>query len=131
MSSPAGVFRTYFAIVLEKDGLPIEVKACVVGIGVQDVQYFVHHLDLEAVTPERLLVEATTSSGFYVRSLAHDIGAALGCGGHLQHLLRTAIGPYAADLALSQEALQTAEWAEEIIEGNAWIPLDKVVLPFT
>ena len=91
----------------------------------------VHHLELEAAPPDRLLVEATTSSGFYVRSLAHDIGAALGCGGHLQHLLRTAIGPYAADRALSQETLQAAESAEVIIEGEAWIPLDEVALPFT
>ena len=91
----------------------------------------VHHLELEAAPPDQLLVEATTSSGFYVRSLAHDIGAALGCGGHLQHLLRTAIGPYAANRALSQEALQAAESAEVIIEGEAWIPLDDVALPFT
>jgi tRNA pseudouridine55 synthase len=91
----------------------------------------VHHLELEAAPPDRLLVEATTSSGFYVRSLAHDIGAALGCGGHLQHLLRTAVGPYAANRALSQEALQAAESADVIIEGEAWIPLDEVALPFT
>ena len=90
----------------------------------------VHHLELEAAPPDRLLVEARTSSGFYVRSLAHDIGVALGCGGHLQHLLRTAIGPYAADHALPQEALQAADSAEEIVNGNAWIPLEKVVLPF-
>ena len=91
----------------------------------------VHHLELEAAPPDQLLVEATTSSGFYVRSLAHDIGAALGCGGYLQHLLRTAIGPYAADRALSQEALQATESAEVIIDGEAWIPLDDVALPFT
>lgn len=91
----------------------------------------VHHLELEAAPPDRLLVEATTSSGFYVRSLAHDIGAGLRCGGYLQHLLRTAIGPYAADRALSQEALQAAKSAEEVIDGEAWIPLDKVALPLT
>ncbi len=90
----------------------------------------VHHLEIEAAPPDRLLVEATTSSGFYVRSLAHDIGVALGCGGHLQHLLRTAIGPYTTDRALPQEALQTTESAKEIIDGDAWIPLDEVALPF-
>jgi tRNA pseudouridine55 synthase len=90
----------------------------------------VHHLKLEAAPPDRLLVEARTSSGFYVRSLAHDIGVALGCGGHLQHLLRTAIGPYAADRALPQEQLQATERAEEVIDGEAWIPLEEVVLPF-
>jgi tRNA pseudouridine55 synthase len=90
----------------------------------------VHHLELEAAPPDRLLVDARTSSGFYVRSLAHDIGVALGCGGHLRHLLRTAIGPYAADRALPQEQLQAVESPEEIINSEAWIPLEKVVLPF-
>jgi tRNA pseudouridine55 synthase len=90
----------------------------------------VHHLEIEASSPDLLLVEATTSSGFYVRSLAHDIGVTLGCGGHLQHLLRTAIGPYAADRAMPQEALQAAEGPENVINGEAWIPLDQVALPF-
>ena len=34
------------------------------------------------------------SSGTYVRSLAADLGARLGCGAHLTHLVRTRIGPY-------------------------------------
>jgi tRNA pseudouridine55 synthase len=90
----------------------------------------VHDLGLEVVAPDRLLVEARTSSGFYVRSLAHDIGSALDCGGYLQHLLRTAIGPYAAESALAQEELQATENADEIINGEAWIPLEKIALPF-
>ncbi len=36
---------------------------------------------------------ATVSGGTYLRSLARDIGAALGCGGHLLQLRRTAVGP--------------------------------------
>lgn len=42
-------------------------------------------------------------SGFYVRSLAHDIGAAIGCGAHLSALRRTAIGPYSIEEASSVE----------------------------
>jgi tRNA pseudouridine55 synthase len=40
----------------------------------------------------RLRVAAT--AGFYVRSLAHDIGLALGCGGHLEALRRTRVGRF-------------------------------------
>jgi tRNA pseudouridine55 synthase len=90
----------------------------------------VHDLKIEVRAPDRLLVEARTSSGFYVRSLAHDIGIALGCGGYLSHLHRTAIGPYSADRALPQEMLQAAESAEDVVHGEAWIPLDEVALPF-
>ena len=45
------------------------------------------------------------SSGTYVRALARDLGAALGTGGHLTALRRTAVGPYRLDQALTLEDL--------------------------
>jgi tRNA pseudouridine55 synthase len=90
----------------------------------------VHELKFEVSKPDLLAVEVRTSSGFYVRSLAHDIGIALGCGGYLHHLHRAAIGPYTADQALSQEQLQAADSPEEVVSGSAWIPLERVALPF-
>ena len=39
-------------------------------------------------------VEATCSSGTYVRALARDVGADLGVGGHLTALRRTRVGPF-------------------------------------
>ena len=90
----------------------------------------VHQLALHSESPEILSVVATTSTGFYVRSLAHDIGVDLGCGGHLHHLHRQAIGPYTADNALDQEALQSVEDPEEITGGDYWIPLENIALPF-
>ncbi|GAA2373632.1 MULTISPECIES: tRNA pseudouridine(55) synthase TruB [Gordonia] len=39
-------------------------------------------------------VEVDCSSGTYIRSLARDLGAALGVGGHLTALRRTAVGPF-------------------------------------
>jgi tRNA pseudouridine55 synthase len=41
------------------------------------------------------------SAGFYVRSLAHDLGIALGCGGHLTALRRTASGEWTLDRAVA------------------------------
>jgi len=90
----------------------------------------VHRLALQVESPEILSLVATTSTGFYVRSLAHDIGVDLGCGGHLHHLHREAIGPYTTAAALEQEALQTTESPEEITAGNTWIPLENIALPF-
>lgn len=43
------------------------------------------------------------STGTYIRSLANDLGAALGCGGYLQELRRTKIGSYSVDDALTVE----------------------------
>ena len=90
----------------------------------------VHQLALEVKSPEVLSLFATTSTGFYVRSLAHDIGVDLGCGGHLHHLHREAIGPYTATNALDQEALQAIESPEVITGGNFWISLENIALPF-
>lgn len=51
------------------------------------------------------------STGTYIRSLAHDFGAALGCGAYLSELRRTRIGEFRVEDAL------TMEKAEEEIRG--------------
>ena len=49
-------------------------------------------------------VTVVCSSGTYVRALARDLGAALGCGGHLTALRRTAVGPFEVSAAVDLEA---------------------------
>ncbi|MDR2697705.1 MAG: tRNA pseudouridine(55) synthase TruB [Holophagales bacterium] len=44
--------------------------------------------------PKRSKLKITCRGGYYVRSLARDMGRALGCGAHLSGLLRTSIGPW-------------------------------------
>lgn len=90
----------------------------------------VRELRLEAMSRDVLALEVRTSTGCYVRSLAHDIGCHIGCGGYLQHLRRLSIGPYSSDDALDQEVLQAASDPEQITGGPHWIPLDRVALPF-
>ena len=48
---------------------------------------------LVALEGDTATIDLHTSAGFYVRSLAHDVGAALGCGGHLAALRRTGQRP--------------------------------------
>jgi tRNA pseudouridine55 synthase len=62
------------------------------------------------------------SAGTYVRTLAHDLGAALGCGAALATLRRTWIGPWSVEGAASMDEL-AAEPAERIL-ARAGIPLD-------
>jgi len=52
-------------------------------------------------------VEVTASAGFYVRSLAHDLGVALGCGAHLSRLRRTRSGEFVIAEAVGLEQLAT------------------------
>jgi len=90
----------------------------------------VHDLSLRSSGEKDIDLTVTTSTGFYVRSLAHDIGGVLGCGGYLHHLCRLAIGPYKIETALPQKVLEEARDPAEIIDSEAWIPLDKILLPF-
>jgi tRNA pseudouridine55 synthase len=55
--------------------------------------------------PGVFAVEVTCSSGTYIRSLAADVGTALGGGAHLRSLRRTAIGSFTADAGTAVEAL--------------------------
>jgi tRNA pseudouridine55 synthase len=48
----------------------------------------------------------TATAGFYVRSLAHDLGAALGCGAHLETLRRTRAGIFSLDAAVALATVQ-------------------------
>jgi tRNA pseudouridine55 synthase len=58
------------------------------------------------VTLVRLRVAA--SAGFYVRSLAHDLGQALGCGAHLEALRRMRVGRFRVEDALTLDRLDAA-----------------------
>jgi tRNA pseudouridine55 synthase len=49
---------------------------------------------------DTVTVDLETSAGFYVRSLAHDVGAAIGCGAHLAALRRTASGAFSIEDAV-------------------------------
>ena len=51
-------------------------------------------------------VKVRCSAGTYIRSLAHDIGAALGCGAHLIELTRLASGSFTIDEAVSLQDLE-------------------------
>ena len=47
-------------------------------------------------------IRVTCGKGTYIRSLARDLGRALGTGGHLASLRRTAVGPYTLDTAVRE-----------------------------
>jgi len=66
----------------------------------------IHELALVQFAPDRLSLQVHCGKGTYVRVLAEDIGHALGCGGSLSALRRTAVGPLSAADAISLDALE-------------------------
>ena len=59
----------------------------------------IHNLRLQALATDTLQFSLSCSKGTYVRTLAADIGASLGCGAHLLTLRRTAFGPFSIEEA--------------------------------
>jgi tRNA pseudouridine55 synthase len=59
----------------------------------------------EAVEPGVFSIDVSCSAGTYVRSLAADLGTALGGGAHLRRLRRLAVGPFGIDEAVPLDQL--------------------------
>ncbi|MGB8951322.1 MAG: tRNA pseudouridine(55) synthase TruB [Candidatus Aminicenantales bacterium] len=66
----------------------------------------VHAFVLKKYQPPFLDIEVKCSSGTYIRSLAHDLGQILGCGAHLDALVRTEIGNLQLRQSLSLEKIR-------------------------
>ncbi len=67
---------------------------------------FIREFVITAIEGPLLHFRVACSTGTYIRSLANDFGAALGCGGHLSSLCRTAIGSFRLEDALGMEQLE-------------------------
>ncbi len=66
-------------------------------------------LDLIECALPRVVLDVQCSAGTYIRTLAQDIGAALGCGAHLTALTRTTAGGFALDQAHTLAQLESLE----------------------
>lgn len=66
----------------------------------------IHEIKLLTFENDLLTLEIACSKGTYVRSLAHDLGEALGCGAHVVQLRRTGIGRVGIEHAVPLERLQ-------------------------
>jgi tRNA pseudouridine55 synthase len=66
----------------------------------------IYHFEITNISLPVLSFKVVCSTGTYIRSLANDFGAALGCGGYLSSLRRTRIGEFEVSEALSMEQFE-------------------------
>jgi len=66
----------------------------------------IERLEVLELEPARIVLRVDCSKGTYIRSLAVDIGAVLGCGAHLSGLVRTRSGPFTLGEAIGLEPLE-------------------------
>ncbi len=60
----------------------------------------IYRLEVKEIALPRVILEVACGKGTYIRTLAHDLGRALGCGAHLAALRRLAVGPFPVTAAL-------------------------------
>ncbi len=104
---------------LAREGKTVERKArpvCFYQIEVLDIQLPV------------VQIRVTCSKGTYIRTLCHDIGQKLGCGGCMEQLLRTRVGRFSLE-----ESHTLSEVEQAVSEGNVckWIyPVENVLAEY-
>jgi len=81
---------------LAREGKPVELKAKTIHI---------HEFEIDALEGDTASFSMKVSAGGYVRSVAHELGQALGCGGHLSSLRRTQAGAFTLEQAWTLEDL--------------------------
>ncbi len=78
-------------------------------------QVTIYELEILDWDSPNLTIDLTCSSGTYIRSIAHDLGQILGCGGHISELRRMAIGSFTQETSLSLKSLNHENWSEQLL----------------
>ncbi len=91
---------------IKKDGQPLY-KLARQGVEVERKprSVTIHELKFISYDAPYLIIETHVSSGTYIRSLAYDLGEAIGCGGHITQLRRTNVGTFDIENSVALDAL--------------------------
>jgi tRNA pseudouridine55 synthase len=101
---------------LARQNKPVELKA---------VEIEVYDFQVKEVTGSLAKFSIECAAGTYIRSLAHDMGAELGCGAHLAEIVRTAVGEFTLDQAVKLEDLEAAGASGDL--ARCVIPLERLL----
>ena len=77
----------------------------------------IHALEVVDGSDSDFTLRVVCSKGTYIRTLCHDIGQALGCGGTMAQLRRTRVGQFALEDAVALEDLTLAENPAGFLRG--------------
>lgn len=92
---------------LKQDGRPLyELARQGIEVERRPRRVAIHSIKLLELRADEMDLEVMCSKGTYIRTLAEDIGARLGCGGHVQALCRTLAGSFELPRAVSLEELE-------------------------
>lgn len=84
----------------------------------------IYEIEILNINLPRVTMRVACSKGTYIRTLCHDIGAKLGCGGAMVSLQRTRAGQFRMDTAITLSALEKLRDEDKIAE--VLIPVDEM-----
>jgi len=87
----------------------------------------IHDIKIIEFDYPKLVIEVECGKGTYIRSLAHDIGEALGCGGHVTDLVRLLCGGFPVEEAVTLEQIEEAVDTPEGWQQYLY-PVDRVLM---
>jgi tRNA pseudouridine55 synthase len=88
-----------------------------VAVELEPVKVHVYELTVLSIDGPRVKLRAHCSGGTYMRSIAHDLGLAIGCGAHLEELRRTASGEFEIAQARTLEQLERLAADERLVDA--------------
>ena len=74
----------------------------------------VYSIQMLDFSPPEVSLQVECGRGVYMRSLAHDLGQSLGCGGYLSKLVRTRSGQFKVEEGVTLEELEESGWEEHL-----------------
>ncbi len=98
---------------LAREGIEVERKARTVEI---------LEINIKEISLPRVRMEVSCSKGTYIRTLCHDIGEKLGCGGCMEELTRTKVSMFSIEDSLTLS--QIAEKKESGMLADILLPID-------
>jgi tRNA pseudouridine55 synthase len=99
-----------------------------IAVELAPVAVHVYELTLLELSGCEARLRVHCSGGTYVRSIAHDVGQAVGCGAHLTELRRLASGEFEIDQARTLEQLEALAAEERLMD--AFVPVEKLLPDF-
>ena len=82
----------------------------------------IYQLELLSCSGKQAVLQVSCSKGTYIRTLAQDIGRAMGVGAHLTALRRDSVGPFALEQAQTTEQLIALEHPLKAVRALSDLP---------
>lgn len=98
---------------LARKNIVVELKAVPVEI---------HELTLVLVEGSLARLHVRCSAGTYIRTIAHELGQMIGCGAHIEELVRVRSGPFRMEQAKTLEELQGGGLAKALVPADELLP---------